>query len=103
MAKAKQTTQTLDELTDRFRDLETQKTVVQTRLETTKERLEELLAEAEREFGTRDLDELEAKLKELESENLEKRKTYQKSLDTIEQQLAQIAEQFVDVTVDEEE
>lgn len=102
MAK-KTETQSLEELTGRFRELETEKTRVQTRLESARDRLEELLAEAEKLFGTRDVDELETKLEELEAGNLAKREKYQKNLDSIEQQLADIEEQFGDVEVDGEE
>ena len=68
--------QSIEQLTSRFRKLDTEKTRVQTMLDTTSQRLQELLAEAEEKFGTRDLDELKSKLKQLESENLEMKQHY---------------------------
>ena len=80
--------QSIEQLTSRFRKLDTEKTRVQTMLDTTSQRLQELLAEAEEKFGTRDLDELKSKLKQLESENLEMKQHYQQQLESIEGKLA---------------
>ncbi len=84
----KSAVQSIDQLTSRFRKLDTEKTRIQTLLDTTSQRLEELLAEAEEKFGTRDLKELKSKLKQLESENLEMKQQYQQQIETIEGKLA---------------
>ena len=88
MAKSNSDVQPIEKLTTRFRKLDTEKTRVQTLLDSASERLEELLAEAEANFGTRDLKELKQKLKELEDENLALKKQYQTQLETIEEKLA---------------
>ena len=84
----KSAVQSIDQLTSRFRKLDTEKTRIQTLLDTTSQRLEELLAEAEEKFDTRDLKELKSKLKQLESENLEMKQQYQQQIETIEGKLA---------------
>ena len=88
--------QTIEELTGRFQDLDKERTRVHTLLEQAQLELEELLAEAERDYGTRDLKELKSKLKELDSENLKMRKQYQKNLSAVERQLAQVEERLED-------
>ncbi len=91
MANSKSEIQTIEQLNDRFQKLDKEKTRVQTLLGSAKQDLQELMAKAEREFGTKNLDELEAMLKQLESENLKMREQYQKELDAIESELENIS------------
>lgn len=96
MSDATSKIQTIEQLTGRFQELDKERTRVHTLLEQAQNELEELLAEAERDYGTRDLTELKSKLKELESENLKMRKQYQKSLASVEKQLSQVEERLDD-------
>ena len=94
MAKSKSAIHSIEELTTRFRKLDTEKTRVQTLLDSASQRLEELLEEAEEKFGTRDLKELKSKLKDLERENLTMKKQYQAQLESVEEKLARLDNEF---------
>ena len=94
MAAKKSNVQTIETLTERFQNLDKERTRVQALLGQAESEFEQLLEEAERDYGTRDLKELKSKLKELESENLKMREQYQKDLDTIEKSLTQVESRF---------
>ena len=96
MAKANKESQTLEQLTRRYKELEERKIRNHAVLGETQKQLEDLLAQAEEMFGTREVDELQAKLKEMESENEKKRSEYQQQLDQIEENLASISEELGD-------
>ena len=90
--------QSIEQLTNRFRKLDQEKTRVQTLLDSSSQQLEKLLSEAGEKFGTRDLDELKAKLKELESENESMKKQYQSELEAVENRLAKLESDLTDQT-----
>lgn len=93
---AKKETQSLEQLTRRYQDLNDRKIRNHTLLEATQEQLEKLLTEAEQVFGTRDVDQLQAKLKQMEEENEKKRREYQMHLEQIERNLASIHDDLDD-------
>lgn len=86
--------QTIEELRERYDDLNQQKIVFQTRRDTAQEQLNELKSAALEQYGTDDIKELQKKLKQLKSENEKQRSAYQNSLDKIEGKLAVIQEKF---------
>ena len=88
----------IEQLTNRFRTIDQEKTRVQTLLDSSSQQLEKLLSEAGEKFGTRDLDELKAKLKELESENESMKKQYQSELEAVENRLAKLESDLTDQT-----
>ena len=101
MAKSKAKSQTIEELRDRYEELNSKRIVFQTKRDSALEQLNELKASALKQYGTDDVDQLQKKLEELKSENETQRKKYQASLDEIDAQLEGIEEEFAD-DLDEE-
>ena len=94
MAKTRSSSQTIEELRERYEELNSKRIVFQTKRDSALEQLNELKASAMELYGTDDVDQLQKKLKELKKENEVKRKKYQESLDKIELQLDEIQEDF---------
>ena len=94
MAKSKSSSQTIDELRERYEELNSKRIVFQTKRDSALEQLNELKASALEQYGTDDVDQLQKKLEELKKENEVKRKKYQESLDEIEVKLDEIQEDF---------
>ena len=99
MARNEPTTgdaQSIEELRGRYEKLNTRKIQVQERLDTARQRLQELQAQAQAQaqarenYGTDDVAALQSKLEEMKGENLRKRTEYQQSLDAIEADLAKV-------------
>ena len=86
--------QTIEELRERYEQLNTRAIRAQTQLETAEDRLAALRKQAKAEYGTADLAELEKKLEEMRSENETKRAEYQKALDGIENKLEAIETEY---------
>lgn len=93
MSKTKDV-QSMEILTQRYRELDHEKTRVQTLIDSAEAALNQLLAEAETLFGSRDVDFLEQKLRQLEQENIQMREKYQADLDALESSLNEIDRQF---------
>ena len=96
MAKSTTKNQTIEQLQERFVELDRERTRIETNRENAAKRLGELKAEAREKFGTDDVEQLEKQLAKLKLENEQKRSTYQKKLDKIESSLSEIKEQFAD-------
>lgn len=101
MAKNKPSSQTIEQLRDRYEELNSKRIVFQTKRDSALEQLNELKASALKLYGTDDVDQLQKKLEELKAENEAQRKKYQASLDEIDAQLEEIDEEFSD-ELDEE-
>lgn len=101
MSKSENSSQTIDELRERYEELNSKRIVFQTKRDAALEQLNELKASAMESYGTDDVDLLQKKLAELKSENEIQRKTYQESLDRIESQLGEIQEEFDEELVEE--
>jgi len=94
MSKASNTEQSIEELRERYEELNTRKTVAQTNLKNAEKQLDKLKKKAVDAYGTADVDELREKLKEMKTENERKRKEYQASLDKIDKDLAKVDEEY---------
>lgn len=77
----------ITELTQRHQNLVKKQVEAQTKLQSSKQQLEKLMAEAREAFQTDDLDALKAKLKEMKAENERKRREYEEHLAAIEEKL----------------
>jgi len=86
--------QTIEELRERYRKLNEQKIRASANLKTATDQLEQLNAEAKKQWGTSDLAELEKKLAEMREENDRRRADYQKHLETVERALAEVDEKY---------
>ncbi len=84
--------QTIEALTERYTQLNTQRIQAETNLRTAQNELAKLKARAKQEYGTDDLEELEQKLADMKRSNEEARAAYQATLDEIESQLGKIDE-----------
>lgn len=93
--------QNIEELRQRYDDLNQKRIRTDANLQNARKRLEELKEQARKEFGTDDLDELREKLTEMKSENERKRSEYQESLDKIERELSEVEQQYAEVQEDE--
>ena len=80
----------IEQLKEQYEKLNRRKIQTETQLATANAQLEELLQEAESEFGTSDGAELKKKLAKMEDENSKNRREYQTLLDKIEADLAAI-------------
>jgi chromosome segregation ATPase len=80
----------IEQLKEQYEKLNRRKIQTETQLATANAQLEELLQEAESEFGTSDVAELKKKLAKMEDENSKNRREYQTLLDKIEADLAAI-------------
>lgn len=99
MAKSDQADhQSIEQLRDRYEDLNQQKIVFQTKRDTALEQLNKLKASALEQYGTDDVEQLRNKLAQMKKENEKLRSKYQQSLDQIESQLDEIQENFENET-----
>jgi len=94
MAKAAhaQSTQSIEQLKERFDELNTEKVRLQTQKERAEKDLQELKQQAREQFGTDDLKKLQAMLTDMKKKNEKQKAEYQRQLDEIEQQLLKIDE-----------
>jgi predicted nucleic acid-binding Zn-ribbon protein len=92
--------QSIEQLTQRYHQLDRKKTTAEANLKTAQDHLEELKKEAREKYGTDDLEELKKKLADMEAENERKRAQYQESLDRIEQELSEVEQKFKNVEPD---
>lgn len=92
--------QGIDELKNRYENLNKRKIQAETNLEHATQLLEELKTQARKEYGTDDVEELRKKLAEMEAENERKRASYQEALDRIETDLAAVEAQYKTVEND---
>lgn len=95
--------QSIEELQERYRALDRQKTEAEVHLRTARARLEELRQEAREKYGTDDVAELREKLERMTAENDQKRRAYQAELDRIESDLEMVEEKFSESETLEEE
>jgi chromosome segregation ATPase len=86
--------QTIEQLQQRYEQLNRQKIQCETKLESAREQLENLKREAREKYGTDDLGDLQAKLEQMKADNEQKRAAYQADLDRIEGELAQVEQNF---------
>ena len=95
-APAKQETgqQTIEQLQQRYQQLNTQKIQAATSLEHATGQLDALRKEAREKYGTDDLAALQEKLAAMRAENEQKRRTYQADLDEIQAALKAVEAQF---------
>ena len=89
-----ESSQTIEQLTNRYQSLNKQKIEADTNLKNAQKQLADLKSQALEEFGTDDLDELRTKLRDMEQENERNRFEYQKKLDEIERNLESVREQY---------
>lgn len=82
--------QDIQELTERYQDLNTRKIQAETNLKSAQRELAKLRKKAMDEYGTDDLEELQKQLDALRAENESKRSHYQASLDEIEEKLKEV-------------
>ena len=86
--------QTIEQLKERFKKLDTQKIQAETTLKLARGQLESLQKDAREKYGTDDLAELQAKLEAMQAENEQKRAAYQADLERIESELASVEQRF---------
>jgi chromosome segregation ATPase len=89
--------QSIEQLTERYKKLDREKTVAETNLKNAQDHLSKLKKEAREQHGTDDIDALKKKLKQLQDDNEQKRGAYQKKLDEIETALADVKSRYGDV------
>lgn len=94
MTDTQATKQGIDELKSRYENLNKRKIQAEANLENATRLLEDLKAQARREYGTDDIEALQKKLAEMEAENERRRASYQEALDRIETDLAAVEEQY---------
>jgi chromosome segregation ATPase len=92
--------QSIEELTDRYSELNEKRVTAKANAETAETRLEELKQQARKEYDTDDVDELREKLKKMEADNERKRAEYQTSLDSIEESLQKVESTYGSVDAD---
>ena len=83
-------TQTIEELSKRYEQLNEQKIKAGNDLKHAQDRLNELQEKAKKEYGTDDLEKLKEILEEMKLKNEEDRANYQSSLEKIEAELDEI-------------
>jgi hypothetical protein len=88
--------QSIEELQQRFAQLNKRKIQAETSLELAKKQLELLRKEAREKYGTDDLAELQKKLDQMQAENETRRASYQQSLEQIEAELAAVEQKFAE-------
>lgn len=86
--------QTIEQLQQRYEQLNKQKIQCETKLETAKADLDKLQREAREKYGTDNLAELQAKLQQMKADNEQKRSQYQADLDRIETDLDLVEKNF---------
>jgi chromosome segregation ATPase len=88
--------QTIEQLQQRYQELNKKKIQAETQRDSATTRLDELKAQARANYGTDDVAKLQEKLAEIISENARKRTKYQEDLDKIEKGLAEVEAKFSD-------
>ena len=86
--------QTIEQLQQRYEQLNTKKIQSATLLQSARKQLDALQSEAREKYGTDDLAALQAKLQQMKDENEQKRAAYQVELDRIDADLAQVEQNF---------
>jgi chromosome segregation ATPase len=86
--------QTIEELQQRYHELNRKKIQAETQRDSAKTRLDDLKAQAREKYGTDDVTKLQEKLAEIINENARKKAKYQEDLDKIEQGLAAVEAKF---------
>jgi len=94
--------QSIQELKQRYEQLNKRKIEADANLKHAEERLAELQQEAREKYDTDELEELQAKLAAMEEENERKRAEYQQSLDRIEHDLQEVEKKYATVNQGEE-
>jgi len=95
--------QSIEQLQERYQDLQKRKIQAETQRSGAEERLEELKKKAREKYGTDDLEELKTKLEQMKAENEKKRAKYQADLDKIDEGLRQVETKFAPQTDAEDE
>jgi predicted nucleic acid-binding Zn-ribbon protein len=86
--------QTIEQLQQRYQELNKKKIQSETQRDSATKRLEELKAQALEKYGTDDVAKLQEKLAEINNENARKKSKYQDDLDKIEKGLADVEAKF---------
>jgi chromosome segregation ATPase len=86
--------QTIEQLQERYQELNNKKVAATTLLTQARQQLEKLQREAQEKYGTNDIAALRAKLQEMKDENERKRAEYQADLERIERELTEVEENF---------
>lgn len=86
--------QTIEQLQQRYEQLNTQKIQCKTKLDSALEQLEKLKRDAREKYGTDDVAALQNKLDQLKAENEQKRASYQAHLEQIESDLSRVEQNF---------
>jgi chromosome segregation ATPase len=90
--------QTIEQLQQRYQDLNRKKIQAETQRDSATKRLDELKAQAQEKYGTDDVAKLQEKLAEINNENARKKAKYQEDLDTIEKGLAEVEAKFAEAS-----
>jgi chromosome segregation ATPase len=88
--------QTIEQLQQRYQDLNRKKIQAETQRDTATNRLNELKAQALAKYGTDDVAKLQEQLAGIITENAQKKAKYQTDLDNIEKGLAAVEARFSD-------
>jgi hypothetical protein len=91
--------QSIEELTNRYRELDKRKTQAETKLDGARSRLADLQRQAREKYGTDDIAALRQMLEKMTAENEAKRSQYQMDLDKIEADLAEVERKFTSMEV----
>ena len=86
--------QSIEQLQQRYQDLNKKKIQAETQRDNAKTRLDELKTQARDKYGTDDVAQLQKKLDDIVAENARKRSKYQQDLDKIESDLAAVETKF---------
>ncbi|MGD0770998.1 MAG: hypothetical protein ABSB42_22670 [Tepidisphaeraceae bacterium] len=86
--------QTIEQLQQRYHELNRKKIQAETQRDSATTRLDELKAQAREKYGTDDVAKLQEKLAGIINENARKRAKYQEDLDKIEKGLAEVEGKF---------
>ncbi len=95
------TSETIDQLQQRYTKFNEQQIRVQAQLEEAQRRLTELQEQAKQEFGTDDVTALQQKLEAMKMENEKKQSEYQQGLDQIELKLQEVENEFSETEVED--
>jgi chromosome segregation ATPase len=86
--------QCIEDLQERYQQLNKRKIQAETNLDNAKKQLEQLQQEAREKYETDDLAELRTKLDTMKAQNDQKRRDYQLQLDSIDRELAAVEQRF---------
>ena len=90
--------QSIEQLQQRYQDLNRKKIQAETQRDSATKRLDELKAQAQEKYGTDDVAKLQEKLAEINNENARKKAKYQEDLDKIEKGLTEVEAKFAEAT-----